>query len=83
MQTSWLNERRLWVDFRRPAYHARPSGFGVLRSSKRPDCWLPLTVNDPAQIRPVRERPYMDSPSFASTLLDGDEVRLLTYIRPL
>ena len=29
------------------------------------------------------ERPYMDSPSFASTLLDGDEVRLLTYIRPL
>jgi hypothetical protein len=25
----------------------------------------------------------MDSSSFASTLSDGDEVRLLTYIRPL
>jgi len=31
----------------------------------------------------ANDRPYMDSPSFASTLLDGDEVRLLTYIRPL
>jgi hypothetical protein len=25
----------------------------------------------------------MDSPSFASPLLNGDEVRLRTYIRPL
>ncbi len=31
----------------------------------------------------LSECPYMDSSSFASTLLDGDEVRLLTYIRPL
>ena len=40
-------------------------------------------VENPFREKVLTMCPYMDSSSFASPLLEGDEVRLLTYIRPL
>jgi hypothetical protein len=57
-------------------HHSRP---GVLCAYSRR--FLPLIPFTPDNVSTMC--PYMDSSSFASTLVDGNKVRLLTYIRPL